>query len=301
MEFPLKQFWRWNFKPIKIAIVGNCQARPMAQIIATLCSNIEVVTIAIVHLLKNEEKKNFDRSFQIADFIFAQRVADNYPCTFVRTDDLKNKYGKKVIVWPNIFYRGYNPELIYLRNVDRQPLAGPLGDYHNQTFVEGWKNGIGTEETLKLHRSIDYNRDKYGNVPSDSLAELSMRETDCDITISKYIEKRLNRSRLFFTFNHPTLELLVYVAKALVDHVGIRHQQFRLPDNSEPLGLVQPPPNPWVRQHYGLVHNGTQGWKGLRVDGINLNTVKLGSGQLYNDEEIINIFFQIYSANKSIL
>jgi len=295
----MQLFWKTNRKTIKVAVVGNCQARPIAQIITSLCSKINVTTIAIVHLLKNEENEIYERDFRIADFIFAQRVADNYPCTFIRTDYLKNKWGDKVIVWPNTFYRGYNPELFYLRTVNRQPLHGPLGDYHNQTFLDGWKNGLSVTDTLNLHNSIEYNSEKYGNVPENSFNELIGREKDCDIVISNYIKKRLKRRRLFFTFNHPTMELLSYLGKSLINQAVIHPDRMHSLNDSEPLGQVQPPLNPWVANKDGLAHDAVNVWKGLTVNGINGDVVRIGKSQEYSNEEIVDTFFKIYSANKN--
>lgn len=252
-------------------------------------------------MLKNEEKANFDRAFRMSDFIFAQRVAENYPCTFIRTDDLKKKWGAKIIVWPNIFYRGYNPELIYLRIPNSHTLRGPLGDYHNQTFLECWKNGLSIADTLNFHNSIDYNFKKYGDIPAYSLAELRGREADCDIKISKYIKKSLNQRRLFFTFNHPTIELLSYTAKSLINSAGVKPDKIDAIGSSEPLGQVQPPTNPWVSKSYGFDIDADNVWKGFTVKGINGNVVTIGKSHEYSNEEIVEVFFQIYSANKNII
>lgn len=297
----MKLFWKAKPKSIKVAVIGNCQARPIAKIMQSLSSQIEVTTTGIVHLLKNEERSIYEQGLRIADFIFAQRVADDYPCTFVRSDNLKNKWGDKVSVWPNLYYRGYNPELRYLRIFKRQQLRGPLGDYHIQTFLEGWKNHLSVKDTLNLHNSMDYNREKYGRVPEDSLAELREREKDCDIKISSYIEERFRRKRLFFTFNHPTLDLLLLTTRALIDNAGIYTERIEYFDRFEPLGQLQLPPNPWVVKNYGMDLDDVNVWKGLKVKEIKGNVVITGKSHQFHDEEIVDIFFQIYSANKDII
>jgi hypothetical protein len=297
----LKLFWKNKPPKIKIAVVGNCQARPISKIITTLCSKIEITTVGIVHLLKNEEKAIYDQAFRTSDFIFAQRVANNYPCTFVRTEALKDEYGNKVIVWPNIYYRGYNPELIYLRISNLNPFRGPMGDYHIRSFLDGWKNGLSIEDTISLHNNIDYNRENYGNIPEASLTELREREEDCDIKISKYIEERIWKHRLFFTFNHPTIELLLQAGNALINYAGIHSERVNYTDNWEPLGQFQLPLNPWVENEYGLDFDEVNVWKGIKVIGIDRYHVTTGKTHQFHDKEIVDIFFQIYSANKDML
>ena len=294
----MKLFWKTKPKDISIAVVGNCQARPLAQIISAICSQINIKSVGIVHLLKNEEKKTYESQFEYADFIFAQRVADNYPCSFIRTNELKRKWGDKVIVWPNIYFRGYNPELIYVRTDDGKPLGGPMGDYHSRTFIESWANGLNRIQTLDLHRDIQYNGEKYDGILEHSLLELKEREVDCDIRISNYIEKELSLRRLFFTFNHPTYELLWCAAKQLLDLSDIRYDRIDNRNYPEPLGQLYPPVNRWAFQKYGFKFNESSIWNGLNVRKIKRNIITTGGKQAFTDEEIIDIFFKIYADNQ---
>ena len=273
----------------------------MAHLIAQLSPRINVSTIGIVHLLKNEEKDAYEACFQKADFIFAQRVADNYPCKFIRTEILKKKWGDRVVVWPNIYYRGYNPELIYLRAADHRPLRGPLGDYHNHTFIDGWAKGLSVQETLDLHYDYDYNFEMYHHVPTDSLEEMKMREKDCDVKITQYIEDKRWRYRLFFTFNHPKKKLLLYTAKNLIKQIKVKYQPIEKIDETEPLGQLHPPLNPWIKAKYGLDSDKANKWKGLAVNEINSDGIITGESSEFSDIEIIDTFFQIYSVNKDMI
>jgi hypothetical protein len=297
----VKLFWKPKPKTLNIAVVGNCQARPMAHLLTLLCPKINISAIGIVHLLNDKEQDVYEKYFHRADFIFAQRVTENYPCKFIRTNVLKNKWGNKVIVWPNMYYRGYNPELIYLRGVGRQPLRGPLGDYHNKTFIDGWAKGLSVKDTLDLHNSIKYNYEMYGQVPDSSLDALKMREKSCDVKITQYLEERLWKKRLFFTFNHPKNKLLLYTAKNLIKYTEVQYQPIKKVAEIEPLGQLCPPLNPWIKEKYGLDSDKVNIWKGLAVDEINENDIITGQGHEFQDNEIIDIFFQIYSANEDTI
>jgi len=249
----------------------------------------------------DSEKAKFDREFDKADYIFAQRVADAYPCTFVRTQYLRENYGHKATIWPNVFYRGYNPELTYVRMAGRHPLRGPLGDYHNQTFLDGWEKGLSIRETLNLHQDIDYNYERYGNIPETSLIELQNREAGCDVKISKFVKEKFRRQRLFFTFNHPRMVLLAYVAEKILEHVGITGNQIDYTRLAEPLGQFIPPVNSWVANQYALLFEDERFWRGARVKQINGSNVTTGKKYLYQDKEIIEVFFKIYSANNAMM
>ena len=62
----------------------------------------DIATVAIVHLLKDDNEHTHASAFAAADFILAQSVADTYPCRFVQTHTLRSRYGAKVLTWPNL-------------------------------------------------------------------------------------------------------------------------------------------------------------------------------------------------------
>ena len=91
---------------MRVAIVGNCQARPLAEIL-TAIFDVEVSTSVIVHLVRPQDEPLHRPGLQSADVILAQRVAENYPTPFVRTEALHAEHGAKVQVWQNLYFAGY--------------------------------------------------------------------------------------------------------------------------------------------------------------------------------------------------
>ena len=292
---------RGKKKDIKVVVTGNCQARPIAKIVETLSSQIKVTAVGIVHLLKNDEREKYLIEFSEADYIFAQRVDNKYPCEFVRTEFLRNNWGGKVVVWPNLYYRGYNPELTYLRLNNHLHLRGPLGDYHNQTIIASWKKGLSVKKTISRHKDIEFNREKYGNIPDISLAELKEREKDCDIKIVQHLENIISQKRHFFTFNHPENDLLVYTAEKILDVTDIQRDAIYSQSSQEFLGQFYPPTNAYIAYKYGLPLDDMKVWKGVRVTEIEGNVIKTGKSKIYEDDEIIDIYYKIYDANINLI
>jgi hypothetical protein len=130
---------------------------------------------------------------------------------------------------------------------------------------------------------------------------LKMREKSCDVKITQYLEERLWKKRLFFTFNHPKNKLLLYTAKNLIKYTEVQYQSIKKVAEIEPLGQLCPPLNPWIKEKYGLDSDKVNIWKGLAVDEINENDIITGQGREFQDNEIIDIFFQIYSANEDTI
>src|SRR6266542_1019065 len=98
-------------------MVGNCQARPLGQIIQLMLPEASVLEPILFHLIKAADEKPFLHRLNGADFILAQLVMDSFPVPFVRTTVLRERFGSRVIPWLNLYYRGQNPELFYYRDM----------------------------------------------------------------------------------------------------------------------------------------------------------------------------------------
>lgn len=286
---------------IRIAVVGNCQARPLAHTLASTGDNVEITGVGVVHLLNDAEEPNYKTIFENSDLIFAQQVAANYPCKFVRTENMKSVYGDKVKIWPNLYYAGYNPELTYLRDELRRPLGGPLGDYHIRTVHDAWLAGLGVAEAVSRHLDDNYNESKYANVPEESLQELRRREQQSDIRIVDWIAERLWSQRLFFTFNHPAQALIdrLAVALALAGELQVSvNSQNNLLIN-EPLGQFSAPIAAWVAKKYGRKFPDSDQYKGREVLEVNNGAVLYGKPAAYNAVNLIEKFFRVYESISS--
>jgi Polysaccharide biosynthesis enzyme WcbI len=282
----------------KVVVVGNCQARPLAKILSVLNADIEITAVAIVHLLKSEQAEDYLPFFEEADFIVAQLVADNYPCDFVRTPVLKEVYGDKLISIVNLYYAGYNPELIYIRQGSAGTLKSPLGEYHNKTFLDTWKEGGTVEKALKRHFEIQYNEEKYSSLIAESLDELKRREKLVDIAITDLIEGNLAKERLFFTFNHPCMSLLVNMAKRILTRAGLK---ISAPESvsllKEPLDKIIVPVNPFVKKSLALQFEDVSTVKGVECIFESDGNVTVSGYREYRLPEIAEKYFKIYDKN----
>jgi hypothetical protein len=298
----IRPLWNRNTEnKIRVVVLGNCQARPLATILPLYNASVEVTSVGVVHLLQNDEEPYYEDLFRKADLILAQPVSDTYQCTFVRASELKRFYGDKVLFWINLYFRGYNPELFYMRLGNQQTLRGPLGDYHCRTFFEGWKRNFSIEKTIAMHNDISFNQEHYSTIPETSLAELRRREQMADITITSIMEPLLWRQRLFFTFNHPNLLMLQMVATEILKVAGIKIKEPMTALETEPLGLIQPPINPWIVATRGIEEKTNSKWTGLKVEKINSGNVLLGRQINYSLTQLVQCFFKIYDANRELI
>jgi len=277
---------------IKVSVVGNCQSRPISNFLTLLNEQIEINCIAVVHLLKSEQAHEYEKYFQEADFIISQLVADTYPCDFVRTNALKAKYSSKVISIVNLYYKGYNPELIYIRNTRQGTLKSPLSEYHNEIFLESWQKGLKVEDTIKNYIDVDYNREKYSKVHTNSINELKNREKLVDIKITDFIEENLLKQKLFFVFNHPNNFLIKELSKRIIKEMGIKITNIlELKNIPEGLNKIEVPTNVSMEHTY----KDFEYFKGLECFVDKNGNIKTARTKVYTTEEIIVKYFEIYN------
>lgn len=283
---------------MNIVIVGNCQARPLKQIIEAISTNATVIATPIVHLLKDEDEPGVALDLERADIIVTQLIADNYPCKFIQTNKLKLSYPNKVVTILNLFYAGYTPDWMYVRIHGKGTLRGPMGDYHNSTIVDSWLKKLSVTETTKLLFDKEYNYNRYNQAVLTSMNELASREHDVDVSIVDFIKNNLSKTRLFYTFNHPCLSLLIEYAKRILHsiNVTIDNEQNSI-GMSEPLNQFIPPLNSGVEFDFPII----QEFKGQEVTNINGSDITTSVSKTYTPETIVELYFSIYSQNETII
>jgi hypothetical protein len=260
----------------KIVVVGNCQARPIAKLLGLMSDEIEITKIAIVHLLKPEDESEYNSFFEDADYIITQLVASNYPCEFVRTAKLKLEYEEKVTTIVNLYFSGNHPDWIYFRGEDRQPILGPLKEYHNLTILKCWYLGLSVSDAENFLLSVPYNQYEFGFESDKSFNKLVAKENDVDIKISDYIK---SNELLFWTFNHPKNKLLLEYASRIYNTIFKDHPD-QVTVEKESLGQVVLPPNIISYK------------KTISVDLKNPSLV------IDSTENLITKFYNFYSENK---
>ncbi|CAM2782706.1 hypothetical protein PAT01_32120 [Pseudoalteromonas atlantica] len=205
----------------KVVVIANCQARAIDSILNELSDDIEVTKVGIVHILKSHQEEEFVSYFEEADFIIAQIVHHSYPCEFVRTDNLRSKYGDKVVSIVNLYYTGDTP---YLSNLPKQYRLSeaPFSDYHFKVVFDSWFKGESVSEATSALKTQYLSKDN--SVSSSSIEELKLREKYADIKISDFFQHKRTK-RGFHTFNHPTNDVLVEYCTRILDYLEVDYNR----------------------------------------------------------------------------
>jgi hypothetical protein len=236
-----------------------------------------------------------------ADVVFAQRVDKSYGVPHLGTDALKRHFGLKVISWPNAFFVGQTPGLCYATGNAGKKVIGPLHDYQYRPIIDQWQQGV-TVDRCVSNIELEVDRDSLVKSVERSFELLRSREDGLDVICSDLIDLGWQNKRMFFTFNHPCLTLLMPLAKRLLDKASICSLQFNLTSEvfGEPLNQIIPPISNLAASALGLSFDTCTYSKGVEVSILD-NKVVLGKSRVYSLRELVEATFRSLEAQKNTI
>lgn len=261
----------------KIVVVGNCQARPIATFLTGLCDNVDVIKIAVVHLLNSEDEGEYQPYLEDADIIVAQLINDNYPCDFLRTSVLERKFSNKLVKIVNIFNRTMFKDWYPVKK-GKINLLGPLDIYHNLNIYNSWKNGFPIDQAIETFEGSS-------NVDEKSISELIAREKNVDVKIADFLVG--SEKPLFHTYNHPKNYVLIEYCCRILEFIGfnVGRDFIELESGYEALGRVSIPEEVRYTKNSKFI-----GFSYSLID----NEVIINKNKEYSTAELVKSFYEVY-------
>ncbi len=217
----------YNFsvkKNIQFVILGNCQNQEIANMFNMIINLENFVVKNFYHEMIKDNYEMLKREFELADIIIMQPLSEKFG--YFSTDNIKNIYPSKCLVIPNLFFRGYFPELTYAGEEGKR-LPSPIGEYHHAGIIAGWKMGI---DENKLHNLLNsekfYLETGLKDTLEKSINELRNREKTCDVIISDFILQNYKHIPLFYTVNHPTGALIYELVIRILNKLEIEKREI---------------------------------------------------------------------------
>ena len=274
---------------MRIQVIANCQARPITGLMTRLRPDCKTLEPIILHVAKPEEREAHLAQIATADVIFAQLTQDEFRPAHLSTPALREQFGKKIVVWPNIFFMGQQPYLRYFTHNKLGRMMGPLEALHDLRLYQSWKS-TGRVDPSALEKS---DPDFVAFARNTSLKELQRKEAKCDVVISDFFMSQVEKEPLFYTFNHPKLTVLGEMARRILAHIGETTTPFLDKEGSlEPLSRYQVPSS-WTLD--GAEYQGDQ----FFID-ADLGAQRLpGKPQRYSLEALCGAYQQVYDAQEA--
>ena len=284
---------------MRLLVIGNCQITPISNIVEDAYSHEINLNKIIIHKSNLSLVEQYAEELSKSDLIISQLIKnENYPSVLI-SDYIKKYYPQKCIFIPNSYYRGYNPDLIYLKYEGLRLTNTPLQDYHSAIIYDGWKKSLSEDETIFLLKDPTTWEKLYKTVACESFQELKSREASCDVKISEFLEKNISNSILFHTFNHPSNKLIAEIAAQLIKIIETKTGIFaknkskalvRFSVGREALGKIRTPVHPYVRNQLKLSFGNEQ------KSGLIYRISKKGKNKNLSAKVLVNKFYAYYKS-----
>lgn len=280
---------------VRFAVVANCQARPLSEIIRLAQPDWEHLGDIVVHLSKPAEEEQHHGILRGADVILAQLVQDNYPVGHLATSRLRSAFGNAVLSWPNLFFHGQNTDTISLTAPRGARLTGPLIEYHSLITYRSWLAGVQVSECVASIGDEGMDHEQVRRRADQSLAMLRKREREADVGVADYVEKRFRRDRLFHVFNHPTSRMMARLAHQLLGRLGANASELPSADVlGEPLGRYVPLMPPAVARALGLKFSTSMFARGVDLTIGDDGTISRGRPHVWRLEDFVAASYRCY-------
>lgn len=273
----------------KAIFVGNCQANPISQTISQssdFTRLFDVECFPAVHVMTPEDVERLHLAIPQASVTFLQQVADGYRDNIgLSTSELSSLVPSNgtLITCPSIYFSGYNPELFYLKTENGTSLTQDF-DYHHKVIFDAYSRRKSPEQALSALKSR-FTFTSEPKLAQQSINELASRETINSVKISPYIDEHWTTSRLFWTFNHPTQEVIDNVVDQVLEILGL--PKSRPPLEGDLLDGTYYPILPGVRRGLGLKFTEKQKFRIRKRE--------------YGFKSVIEKYYRLYDAHPDLV
>ncbi len=249
-----------------VCVSGNCTTGVISELLKTnkdFVKGFEIKSLTPIFMINEGNVDEYLNTVKQCDIYITQSiVGERYKNFGIDTESIKTLLGAQADVFmiPVPYFTGYFPEQFYLHDengIAVQPCEGLPSPYHNKIILWGYINKIAEENLLEIMYKDVCMNGILQNV-CENINELKRREVDMSFGISEYIEENYKKERLFWTLNHPTNSLLVYMSKEILKLLGIKKHIFSKMINyrgGELLGGYATPILPSVKKDLDLKFN----------------------------------------------
>lgn len=221
----------------KFSIYANCQGPALADLLMSLdafAAEFEYVPIKPVYLMTIEDAVDFKDLAATLDLIIAQPVTRTFRNTeiFWYGNFVRNT---KTVLFLNQYFRGYNPELVYLKE-DGAPVPEDCAPFHDKNIMSLYADNKFSKPAFvdACENLLNVFDPSYEDAISASVRELQRREVNAReeslangfavidyIETSQFIEASCKTSKLFHTFNHPSVLVVEKIASDIIRALGL--------------------------------------------------------------------------------
>lgn len=252
----------------RLAVIGNCQAAPLATLMRRLLPRDEIVAVDAVHTITQAGVEQLHASLPGFDVVITQPVAPGYRDDIgIDTPSVQTRMRPDAAMLriPNLHFEGLFPTWGYMKygpgllrgtlpligDVSAEETAGirvlQKSDYQCFLLLCAYLDEVEPEHVATLlSRSFDV--PAIGRWYRDSLDEFEQRERLCDTAMAPLLRDISNHAEIgFHSFNHPNTALLARLAVQVVNRLAEHAADERPGSVDDALPAMAGEPDPLSR------------------------------------------------------
>jgi hypothetical protein len=240
-----------------IAILGNCQARGIAQAIRLLAPASPVRYVPMGTLKRDHgDMRGLARTLNAHDFAFSQSFPEGLLAGGDSRALREQVPGLKPV--PSIVFSAFHPDTVYAgasSDLAALKLApSPLGHYHSAIALMAHRLGLDVRRTVALFREDVFGRLGYLNHWGPAVRELSSASAQSGFDLDRELTRWARRGAFMHVMNHPKAFVLGDIAKRLLRESGLEPAAVEIEDylGDELVQDVVWPVYPPVAAQFGL-------------------------------------------------
>jgi hypothetical protein len=236
-------------------VYGNCQGPVFAQFLnnnPVFKEKYQQIYLRECHLITEKEIDFFINNDveKIDLFIYTPvgegyrdnyKFSSNYLISHLRTDCIK-------VVFPSLYCHVYDPQMTHLTDEYGKKIDIPH-DYHDKVLIKIFiENRYLTDDTI-IQRYMDFindpknfNKKEIQDAAQANYTELKRREDLLEsdpknnfvIKVADFIYQNHKSRRLFYSLNHPSKFLYLYMRQQLFEYMGIKSTEPDIDPNLDP-------------------------------------------------------------------
>ena len=204
--------------PRSIGIVSNCQGEVLSRSIQAFTG----CRAPKHHCLGWADMESSARLVQVVQTMAQQHeIVLIQPALAQKVMPLVPELAARIEQFPNLSFAAFHPDLCFVYGRRRSDeLAGPLGPYHSSIAYHAWRVGMSAKQALDHFRDDVFEALHFYEYWDASARRLHEEGQAAGLPMEGLLEGWRTRGCFMHSLNHPKLEPLVDIARALLLRMG---------------------------------------------------------------------------------
>ncbi|WP_336485255.1 WcbI family polysaccharide biosynthesis putative acetyltransferase [Methylobacterium nigriterrae] len=241
----------------RIAVIGNCQARGVAQAMRLLAPTSPVRFIQMAWLKREHGHiDNLARTLAGFDHVYSQQ----FPGGLIPGGDVTalKALEPRLRLFPTIVFPAFHPDMVYagaISDLAALKLApSPMGQYHSAIALAAHRAGLTPAQAVALYREDVFARLGYLDLWESSVRDMLASAAQTGFGLEREMTRWARRGNFMYVLNHPRAFVIGDIARRLLEESGLRPEPVEIEDyiGDELARDVVWPLYPPVAEAYGL-------------------------------------------------